>query len=320
MVDIITKRPTTMTGQIGIHTIQPEGSREGASSRANVLLAGPIGDRLTFHVHGNYSRSQPDDPDLPPPVATADGLETNYSGREGVETRDLGALLTWLPIDGHEVDFDFTFSRQGNEFAGEASGGGLQPELDGVNLLGVEMNRMLRRTLSAIHRSQHAVGTSTSYLQWENTRNTRNGTSAVGSSTDKINSLDRSTITYDSIAAKTEWALPTALIGRESMVTLGTEYRGEFLDNENATGVSNVNGGNPTSSEQHQIGAYVEANILATDALTLTPGLRADWDDSHGTNLSPSLNADYRISDGWTAKLGVARAFKAPNLFQLSPN
>ena len=32
--------------------------------------------------------------------------------------KDPGLLLTWLPIDGHELDFKFNFSRQGNRYAG----------------------------------------------------------------------------------------------------------------------------------------------------------------------------------------------------------
>ncbi|MDR8253107.1 TonB-dependent receptor, partial [Acinetobacter baumannii] len=39
-----------------------------------------------------------------------------------------------------------------------------------------------------------------------------------------------------------------------------------------------------------------------------------------GNNWSPSLNLSQELTDDWTLKLGIARAYKAPNLYQLNPN
>jgi len=65
---------------------------------------------------------------------------------------------------------------------------------------------------------------------------------------------------------------------------------------------------------------FVENNIEVTDKLILTPGLRKVESDKFGVNWSPSLNASYYVTPEITLKGGIARAFKAPNLFQINPN
>lgn len=65
---------------------------------------------------------------------------------------------------------------------------------------------------------------------------------------------------------------------------------------------------------------YLEDNIYASERLTLTPGVRLDHHSQFGNNLSPSLNVQYRLSEDWLLKGGIARAFKAPNLYQSNTN
>lgn len=316
VVNIITKRPDTFTGSIGLHTNLPSNDLEGSSARTNFMLAGPASESLTFRLFGNYGQSNPDDPDLnyDPTQPVAEGEEPAApAGREGVVNKDIGALLSWNPTAGHVIDFEAGFSRQGNRFAGDRqTGSSILDEVDGVNLIGVETNRMIRRTLSATHRGEYDFGSSFSYLQWEGTANTRLGEGTAGSGEGNINSLDRSTLNYDSISAKSEWNLPMQLAGRDSNVTLGGEIRAEKM------------AGREFESGEHDsqnlLGLYAEANILWNDKLTLTPGLRYDHSDTFGGNASPSLNATYAFTDEWSMKLGLARAFKAPNLFQLNPD
>ena len=174
VVNIVTKRPEIFTGSVGLHANMPDSDLEGGSVRTNFMLAGPMGENWSFRVFGNYNKSDPDSTELNADAAAEAGLETPYAGREGVVNKDLGLLLTWLPIEGHELDFEFNFSRQGNRYAGDSAGGDVQADVNDENLIGLETNRMLRRTLSATHRGEYSFGESHSYIQWENTRNTRN--------------------------------------------------------------------------------------------------------------------------------------------------
>lgn len=57
-----------------------------------------------------------------------------------------------------------------------------------------------------------------------------------------------------------------------------------------------------------------------TDSTMLTPGLRFDHHSIVGDNWSPSLNLSQGLGDDFTLKMGIARAYKAPSLYQLNPN
>lgn len=345
VVNIITKRPEALTGQVSMHTTQPESSKEGATNRANFMLAGPAGSDFTFRVYGNYNRTEPDAADINPRRHDDEGVEEPpMAGTEGVVNKDLSTLLTWHGIEGHEIDLEWNFSRQGNLYAGDTRSGATDAQYD--DLLGKETNRMYRSTLAITHRGEYDFGESNSYLQWENTRNSRLCSGMAGGPEDSIDMacIDTDgdgegdapgfqTITLDNITAKTEWILPMTLAGKASRVTFGAEYRGEFMDDPHTIGldiadddVAEESGVDPDpanrdpKTEQNTIGLYAEANIEWSDQLTLTPGLRFDYNDNFGSNWSPSLNAEYAFNDQWTMKLGVARAFKTPNLFQLNPN
>ena len=66
--------------------------------------------------------------------------------------------------------------------------------------------------------------------------------------------------------------------------------------------------------------AFVEDNIYLGERWIVTPGLRFDHHSQFGNNTSPSLNAQFRINSDWVVKGGIARAFKAPNLYQSNPD
>ncbi|MDO5622233.1 MAG: FepA family TonB-dependent siderophore receptor [Paracoccus sp. (in: a-proteobacteria)] len=340
VVNIITKRPDTFTAQVGVHYNRPEGSAEGSTARTNFMVAGPAGERLTFRLNGNYNKSNPDALDIN--AAAAEEVDgTLLAGREGVINKDLGALLSWDAAPGHVIDFEANFSRQGNRYAGDSQLGSMSELTESLH--GQETNRMYRRTFSATHRGEYDFGESNSYLQYESTSNTRLCEGTGGSGEGRINfcvdtdgdgtndASEYRTIGLENLAAKTEWSLPMTLGGKTSNVTLGAELRGEFMDDAVSTTVTlpdtiivDDTSNDPTQrdakTKQILLGLYAEANIEWDDKLTLTPGLRFDHSDTFGTNLSPSLNAEYRFDENWTMKLGVARAFKAPNLFQLNPN
>lgn len=340
VVNIITKRPETFTGSVGLHYNAPRWDKEGETRRATFLLGAPLGERLSLRIQGGYNKTGADAWDINP-VTIEDGEARRLAGREGVVNKDLGALLTWDAAPGHEIDLDYQFSRQGNIYAGDTMFG---PVIEDAGLEGAETNRLYRRALAMAHRGEYGFGDSTSYLQWENTGNARlceglagggEGTIVPCVDTDGDGTLDDyefRTIDLDNVTAKTEWDLPVTLGQRPGVVTLGAEYRGEFMNDPVSIGnalppeLGGEAGVDPDAvnrdpeSSQTLIGLFAEANVEWNDRLTLTPGLRLDRSSDFGTHWSPSLNATYRFNEAWTMKAGVARAFKAPNLFQLNPN
>lgn len=344
VVNIITKRPETFMGQVGLHWNQPENDKEGVTKRTNFMLAGPAGERLTFRVFGSYNETGADDADLNPPILDPETGEYTdpYAAREGVVNKDLGALLTWDVAPGHELDLQFDFSRQGNVYAGDTRNGSLSEY--SADLFGAETSRMYRRTLSTTHRGEYDFGESISYLQWERTDNTRLCSGLAGSSEDNYvpcvdtdgdgepDAFRYNTIKLDNVSAKTEWIVPMDLGGKASRTTFGAEYRGEFMEDPYSiqnelppelggeAGIPIDPASRDSKSEQNTLGLYVESNVEWDDRLTLTPALRFDHSDTFGSAFLPGLNATYEFSDEWTMKLGIAKAFKTPNLFQLNPN
>ncbi|MGN5900476.1 TonB-dependent receptor domain-containing protein, partial [Klebsiella pneumoniae] len=65
-------------------------------------------------------------------------------------------------------------------------------------------------------------------------------------------------------------------------------------------------------------GIYLEDNIEAVPGTNLIPGIRFDYHNQFGSNWSPSLNLSQELGDMVTLKAGIARVFKAPNLYQSS--
>ncbi|SAD22369.1 ferrienterobactin receptor [Enterobacter cloacae] len=65
---------------------------------------------------------------------------------------------------------------------------------------------------------------------------------------------------------------------------------------------------------------FAENNMELTDSTMLTPALRFDHHTIVGNNWSPSLNLSQGLGDNFTLKMGIARAYKAPSLYQTNPN
>lgn len=338
VVNIITKRPTEPTLSFGTYVNAPKNSMEGGDYRANFLFARPLGDSLTFRLTGNYSKSEGDDP-LINDAADATMCDTDRddildspcppaAGVEGVVNKDVTALLSWQLDAANTIDFEAGYSRQGNIFSGDRALTTLPDVIP--SLYGNETNVMMRKTFAVTHRGDYDFGTSHSYLQYERTDNTRNIEGSAGRFEGAILETEKGTVELENITAKSEWILPMTLAGRDTSLTLGAELRHERLYDA-ISNQMDVEGGTIPGTEsdpdardpemtQLTAGLYAEANILVSDRLTLTPGLRLDHGDGYGFNASPSLNASYKIDDAWTMKLGIARAFKSPNLFQLNPN
>ncbi|KAA5974585.1 MULTISPECIES: TonB-dependent siderophore receptor [unclassified Pantoea] len=325
VVNIITKRPTDhWSGSLSLYTNQPEDNKEGATRRANFNLSGPLaGDALTMRLYGNINKTD------------SDGFDINQSqngsaaaGREGVRNKDINSVLSWKITPLQVLDFSYGYSRQGNIYAGDTqysngAGNALIESLDGA-----ETNRLYRQTWGLAHNGIWDWGQSKLTFNYEKTNNTRLNEGTAGSGEGRINSRTFSTSRFDSYRAGGEISFPLELL-REQTVTLGAEWNRDELNDPNsmngtrAPGVS-INGvsGDPGSRNSKNSATlsslYFEDNIALTDSTEVIPGLRFDYHDTFGANWSPSLNISQGLGDSFTLKAGIARAFKAPNLYQSS--
>lgn len=323
VVNIVTKRPTNdWHGSLSLYTNQPEDDKEGATKRANFNLSGPLaGDALTMRLYGNINKTDADAFD----INTAEN-GSYAAGHEGVRNKDINAVLSWKLTPLQIIDFTYGYSRQGNIYAGDTqySNGGNIPLIQ--SLYGDETNRLYRQSYGLVHNGIWDWGQSKLSFNYEKTNNTRLQEGTAGSTEGRINSTDFSTSRLESYRANGEVSFPLDIV-REQTVTLGAEWNRDKLNDPasmlatNASGViigdtSGDASGRNSKNSATLSSLYFEDNIAATDTTEVIPGLRFDYHDTFGANWSPSLNISQALGDYFTLKAGIARAFKAPNLYQ----
>lgn len=325
VVNIITKRPTKdWHGSLSLYTNQPENDKEGATKRANVSLSGSlIEDVLTMRMYGNINKTDADAYD----INTAQN-GSYAAGREGVRNKDINTLLSWKINPQQIVDFEYAYSRQGNIYAGDTQYSNANLSSLVPSLYGSETNRMYRQSYGVTHNGIWDWGQSRLGFYYEKTNNTRLKEGSTGRVEGMINSDEYATSRLENYKANGEVNIPLTLLV-EQTVTLGAEWNREQLDDPasmTATSVPNatVDGvsGNPayrSSKNSAELSAvYFEDNIEAVPGTIIIPGLRFDYHTKFGGNWSPSLNLSQELGEYFKVKAGIARVFKAPNLYQSS--
>ncbi|WP_373629834.1 MULTISPECIES: TonB-dependent siderophore receptor [Klebsiella pneumoniae complex] len=327
VVNIITKRPTNdWHGSLSLFTNQPENSKEGDTRRANFNLSGPLaGDVLTMRLYGNLNRTDADSYD----INTAQN-GSYAAGREGVRNKDINGVLSWKITPTQIVDFSYGYSRQGNIYAGDTQNSNSNSSANGLveSLYGSETNRLYRQSYGITHNGIWDWGTSRLNFNYEKTNNTRLKEGTGGSTEGMINSDVFSTSRLQSYRAGGEINFPLQLLVDQTM-TLGAEWNRDELNDPASMQSSSTDfylpgsSGDPSQRSSKNSATisslYFEDNIAATDSTEVIPGLRFDYHDNFGANWSPSLNISQEMGEYFTLKAGIARAFKAPNLYQSTP-
>ncbi len=328
VVNIVTRPPAdTFGGSLNLYGQVPQHGVDGGSQRAGVQMSGPLGERLSFRLSGNVSKADADDYDINKDHAsqrTGSNAGTFPAGREGVRGRTVNGQLLWDVAPGHRIDFGAGFSRQGNIYTGDTQNTNRNAEV--LKWIGAETNRMYRQTWDVTHRGSYGQDTtSLSYVTLEQTRNKRlleglaGGTEGIFIAGGEFGSIDLRNLTVHGEVSRTLQGG-----GVDHVLTIGIEGVDSRLE-DNASGLKDRNPQPnvptpPTTwegkADARVLSAFVEDNIYLGERWILTPGLRFDHHDQYGGNWSPALNASYRFAPGWELKAGIARAYKAPNLYQ----
>ena len=326
VVNIITKAPTdTFSGSVTAYGLIPEDSNYGSTRRTGFNLSGPIADKLSFRVYGNIAKTDADKPAL---NSQASGMEVNATtvppaGREGVRNKDINGLVRLDINRDHRLELEGSFSRQGNIYAGERLFSRSTSTIASLAEEGAETNIMYRRAGSLSHYGDYGQGrTSRLTFAYEGTTNSRLNEGLAGSVEGSISNPGAGSVSeLRSLNISGEYNTPLQIADKHVLMTVGFEHRDQSLDDDYATrSGQSINNNTDSKSKARTTAAFVEGNIELTEALTVTPGVRFDHHSKFGDNWSPSLNASYFITDNITLKGGIARAFKAPNLYQSNPN
>ncbi|ART79661.1 TonB-dependent siderophore receptor [Oceanisphaera avium] len=353
VVNIITKAiPEQFSGSATVYTDQPEASKDGATKRTDFNLAGPLSDKVGLRISGNIAKTDSDAWDINEGHAswrgvathpktgdvTADYRGTFPAGREGVRNKDLAMRLTMQPVDAHQFDLDASFSRQGNIYAGDTqntnnntvdkNGKPVKTSILVNDNLGAETNIIYRNSYALTHKGEFDAGNFLTYVQYEQTRNHRLNEGLAGG-TEGLPAGGMATAKLDQLTVHSEFNMPTQLAGLDQVLTVGGEWTQSKFTDSNSVGqdtskIGSVAGiadkDRDPKAQDHIASLFVEDNINLSDSTILTPGLRYDKHSVTGDNWSPALNATHYLDDAWTLKAGIARAYKAPNLYQTNPN
>lgn len=329
VINIITKAPTEKhSGSVTTYFNRAEDKHEGNTRRIGFNLAGPMVENLSYRLYGNLNKTEPDDLKLNGLYA-ANSTATPPAGREGVRNKDINGLLRW-DLDPQQVlELEAAFSRQGNIYAGDrgvsSAGSSVITEMAESNR---ETNVMYRRAFSVTHRGDWDFGTSNVTASYENTRNRRLPEGLAGSQEGSPRDEKMTTSELKAYRLFGEVNLPFEL-GFNQVLTLGSEFTRDELNDPYSMSQSMGSGGTipglsegtrKAKADAHNEAVFFEDNIELTDRWILTPGLRFDHHSQFGNNWSPSLNSSYKLTDVLTLKGGVAKAFKAPNLYQSNTN
>ena len=191
VINIITKTPETSSATVTLQTEIPENSLEGGNKRANVVLSGPLSERFSQRTVLNYNKQDGDEPDLNRDATVAesagrDGSARVAAGREGVENMDARTLIRFDQNETHTWEAELAYSRQGNIYSGDNAFQGVDATTTQL-YIGEETNIMRRKTASLTHNGDYEFGDSFSYIQWEETENTRLSEGAAGGGDGAIN-------------------------------------------------------------------------------------------------------------------------------------
>jgi ferric enterobactin receptor len=330
VVNIITKRDTReWHGSWNTYFNVPQHNDEGATKRTNFSLEGPLSDQFSFRLTGGYGKTQADAWDINrghQSLRTGTYADTLPAGREGVIDKNIDALLHWDFAPMQTLEYETTFSRQGNLYAGDTQNTNTSDLVK--DNYGKETNRLYRQTHALSYRGYWDSGISTlNYLQFERTRNTRLDEGLAGGTEGIFSDDSFSTIRLDSLLAHSELSVPFEL-GVNQTATFGTEWNQQKMKDP-ASNTQTLLGGNipgiastgrsPYASAEI-FSLFADDNIELTDSTSLVPGLRFDHHSIVGDNWSPSLNLSQGFGSDFTLKMGIARAYKAPSLFQTNPN
>ena len=328
VVNIVTKKVSKeFKGQVNLYANQPQDSKEGATRRIGFNLSGPIiQDTLGFRIYGNLNKTDADAADI-----NAGHGNDSAAGVEGVRNKDIAGRLQWKISPAQTLILDSSYSRQGNIYNGDTQNSNPRSTL--VNSLAdskAETARLYRSAYSLTHDGAWEWGDTKNVISYERTVNSHLPEGLAGGPEGSYTGLDFVQSRLKNLRFSSEANIPFKL-GVDNVLTVGAEFTDSKLDDPASNtqgfkdqgktdafnGISATRGG---KASQRNWAAYVEDNISLTDKTHLIPAIRFDHNSDSGSNWSPALNFSHQIGENWLVKGGVARAYKAPNLYQTNPD
>ena len=304
VVNIITKNVTKeWTGSASVGFTTHDKSTFGNGHHGNFFVSGPlVQNKLGLQVYGGA--------DYRPEDNIIGGSNRN-------KNRNINAKLSFTPTDKQ------TFILEGGRHLLE------KQETPGKSLAltttrgaSVAQNQpgathAIRNHWSLTHQADWDVMTSELSLYQEKAKREVSTNGVVDSRKPEITNT-----VFDA-----KFMLPVA----NHFFVFGGQHQNAKLEDDSVTKVNRmtrtVNGKTQTRSvpvykntknNVHQYAFFLEDEINFTDKFLLTLGTRLDHHQKFGTHWNPRAYAVYHIDDNFSVKGGIAKAFRAPSIRELS--
>ncbi|MDO4642097.1 MAG: FepA family TonB-dependent siderophore receptor [Neisseria sp.] len=345
VVNIVTKKVSKeLHGSLNLYTNRPQDSEEGKTNRIGFNVSGPIiQDVLGFRVYGSANKTDADAENINS-IATSTTTRggrtvtttTQGAGQEGVRNRDIAGRLAWKITPAQTLTLDSSYNRQSNIYSGDNQNN--NPNAYTRSLYGSKTRQLSRTSHALTHEGIWDWGDTKVIAQIDRTANNHLEEGLTGGPEgqytqggDFVNSILKTK------RLSAEANIPFEL-GVPNVVTVGMEYTDDRLSDPSSArqgftdpgranaskgitdvfaGISAVRSGN---TSQKNWAMYAEDHISIGEKTQLIPALRFDHNSNSGNNWSPALNFVQKINSDWAIKGGIARAYKAPNLYQSNPN
>ncbi|WP_404837295.1 ligand-gated channel protein [Aeromonas media] len=275
VINVITRKSTSMTawqGSLHADSTFQENKASGDLFQTDAYTAGALVDGLLgMRLNGQLS------------YRGEDQFENGFAEQE---MRSGTAVFSLTPDEHNSVDFEVSRSLQDrNRTPGESISARAKPNLSTYE----------RTNYAITHDGRYDFGSSTSYLQREESTN-------PGRQMKMINTI-----------ADTH----TQIILGDHYLSVGGQYRYEDLqDQGNQLNVAN----RADQLTRWSWALFVEDEWALTDSVALTGGVRMDRDQNYGSHWSPRLYGVWHPAEFWTLKGGVSTGYRSPDLRMSAAN
>lgn len=275
VINVITRKSTSMTawqGSVHADSTFQESKASGDLFQSDAYTAGALVDGLLgMRLNGQLS------------YRGEDQFENGFAEQE---MRSGTAVFSLTPDEHNSVDFELSRGLQDRDRTpGESISAKAKPNLSTYE----------RTNYAITHDGRYDFGSSTSYLQREESTN-------PGRRMKMINTI-----------ADTH----TQIVLGDHYLSVGGQYRYEDLqDQGNQLNVAN----RADQLTRWSWALFVEDEWALTDSFALTGGVRMDRDQNYGSHWSPRLYGVWHPAEFWTLKGGVSTGYRSPDLRMSAAN
>ena len=275
VINVITRKSTSMTawqGSVHADSTFQENKASGDLFQSDAYTAGALVDGLLgMRLNGQLS------------YRGEDQFENGFAEQE---MRSGTAVFSLTPDEHNSVDFEVSRGLQDRDRTpGESISAKAKPN----------QSTYERTNYAITHDGRYDFGSSTSYLQREESTN-------PGRKMKMINTI-----------ADTH----TQIVLGDHYLSVGGQYRYEDLqDQGNQLNVAN----RADQLTRWSWALFVEDEWALTDSFALTGGVRMDRDQNYGSHWSPRLYGVWHPAEFWTLKGGVSTGYRSPDLRMSAAN